>query len=157
MRTVRCCAALLLLLLLLPAAMAGAEPSRPAFITPTWGRLSSRQGWRIDPLQPTMWAHHWGIDIAAEIGTPVLASAEGTVVFAGWYAGYGRTLYVDHGGGWTTLYAHLDSIEVPVGGRVGRGTSVGTVGNNGRSTGPHLHFEIRRDNRPLDPLTLLGR
>ncbi|HXF83003.1 MAG TPA: M23 family metallopeptidase [bacterium] len=146
-----------LLVLLAPASLAGASPSHPAFVTPTWGYLSSGQGWRLDPLRPAVWEHHWGIDIAAEVGTPVLASAAGTVVYSGWYAGYGRTVYLDHGGGWTTLYAHLSRAAVVVGQRVERGHVIASVGDNGRSTGPHLHFEIRRHNLPLDPVPLLAR
>ena len=145
------------LLLLAPATMAVAGYAQPSFITPTWGWLSSGQGWRIDPLRPTMWQHHWGIDIAADIGTPVLTSAPGMVTFAGWYAGYGQTIYVDHGSGWTTLYAHLSRMDVQVGQVLQRGEAIGAVGSNGRSTGPHLHFEIRLNNRPLDPMKYLGR
>ena len=145
------------LLLLAPATMAVAGYAQPSFITPTWGWLSSGQGWRIDPLRPTMWQHHWGIDIAADIGTPVLTSAPGMVTFAGWYAGYGQTIYVDHGSGWTTLYAHLNRIDVQVGQVLQRGETIGAVGSNGRSTGPHLHFEIRLNNRPVDPMKYLGR
>jgi len=140
-----------------PPASAVAGRSHPSFMTPTWGWLSSAQGWRLDPLRRTMWQHHWGIDIAAEVGTPVLSSAPGVVAFTGWYAGYGRTVYIDHGDGWTTLYGHLSEIVVPVGQLVGRGDEIGAVGNSGRSTGPHLHFEIRRYNKPVDPLKFLGR
>ena len=145
------------LLLLAPATMAMAGYAQPSFITPTWGWLSSGQGWRIDPLRPTMWQHHWGIDIAADVGTPILSSAPGTVTFAGWYAGYGQTIYVDHGNGWTTLYAHLSRMDVQVAQVLQRGETIGAVGSNGRSTGPHLHFEIRLNNRPLDPMKYLGR
>ena len=143
------------LLLLVPATMAGAGTGQPSFITPTWGTLSSGQGWRIDPLRPTMWEHHWGIDIAAAAGTPVLVSAPGIVVFTGWYGGYGRTIYVDHGSGWATLYGHLSRIDVQVGEPLQRGDTIGAVGSNGRSTGPHLHFEIRHNNQPVDPLKIL--
>lgn len=131
--------------------------ARAYFITPTWGRLTSPLGWRHDPFQPRIWQHHWGIDIAAPHGTPVLASASGTVQYAGAYAGYGRTVYIDHGGGWTTLYAHLSAIHVVPGQRVAQATVVGAVGSEGRSTGPHLHFEIRYKDRPVDPLEYLGR
>jgi len=147
---------LVALLLVLPStAIAGR--SQPSFMTPTWGWLSSAQGWRLDPLRPTIWQHHWGIDIAADVGTPVLASAPGLVAFTGWFAGYGRTVYIDHGDGWATLYGHLSQMVVLPGAVVERGEVIGTVGNTGRSTGPHLHFEIRRNNQPLDPLKLLAR
>jgi len=138
-----------------PAAQALAASGHPWFVTPTWGWLSSPQGWRPDPFRPRAWQHHWGIDIAAEVGTPVLASAPGVVAFSGWYAGYGRTVYIDHGSGWTTLYGHLSETHVLVGQRVERGEEIGAVGISGRSTGPHLHFEIRRHHTPLDPLNYL--
>ncbi|MDQ7843694.1 MAG: M23 family metallopeptidase [Armatimonadota bacterium] len=138
-------------------AEAVAASGHPLFLTPTWGWLSSPQGWRLDPLRRTMWQHHWGIDIAADVGTPVLASAPGVVVFTGWYAGYGRTVYLDHGSGWATLYGHLSGTRVLVGQWVERGEEIGAVGTSGRSTGPHLHFEIRRHNTPLDPLRFLRR
>jgi len=79
------------------------------------------------------------------------------VTFVGWYAGYGQTIYVDHGNGWTTLYAHLSRMDVQVGQVLQRGEAIGAVGSNGRSTGPHLHFEIRLNNRPVDPMKYLGR
>ncbi len=143
------------LLTVVPAA-ADAGP-RAAFITPTWGTLSSPLGWRIDPFQPSVWQHHWGIDIAARAGTPVLASAAGVVQYAGWYAGYGGTVYIVHGKGWSTVYGHLGTIAVSPGQRVTQGAVIGAVGGNGRSTGPHLHFEIRYMDRPVDPLKYLGR
>ncbi len=130
---------------------------RAFFITPTWGTLSSPLGWRVDPFEPSVRQHHWGIDIAAKVGTPVLASAAGVVKYAGWYAGYGGTVYIDHGNGWSTVYGHLGAISVPAGQRVRQGTVIGAVGSNGRSTGPHLHFEIRYQDRPVDPLRYLGR
>lgn len=133
--------------------------ARPAvfFITPARGSLSSGLGWRTDPFRRTVWQHHWGIDIAAPVGTLVHASASGVVQFAGWYAGYGRLVYIDHGGGWTTLYGHLKRMDVQPGQYVPQGTVIGTVGTNGRSTGPHLHFEIRYKDWPVDPLKYLGR
>lgn len=130
---------------------------QPFFISPTWGTLSSPLGWRIDPIRQTVWQHHWGIDIAAPEGTPVLASASGVVRYADSYAGYGPTIYLEHAGGWATLYAHLSQILVGPGHPVVQGMVIGAVGNNGRSTGPHLHFEIRYRGTPVDPLQYLGR
>lgn len=138
-------------------APAAAARSPVFFITPARGSLSSGLGWRTDPFKRAVWQHHWGIDIAAPVGTPVYASAAGTVQFAGWYAGYGRLVYIDHGSGWTTLYGHLKRMGVEPGDAVKQGEIIGTVGTNGRSTGPHLHFEIRYKDWPVDPLKYLGR
>lgn len=148
--------AAMVIILLAAAVPADANP-RAYFITPTWGRLSSPLGWRADPLRSGVWQHHWGIDIAAPAGTPVVASAAGTVRYTGWYGGYGSLVYLDHGQGWTTLYSHLGRIDVRGGQHVDQGTIIAAVGSNGRSTGPHLHFEIRHRNRPVDPLRYLGR
>ena len=139
-----------------PAVRADARP-RASFITPTWGRLTSPLGWRADPFRPAVRQHHWGIDIAAGHGTPVVASAAGTVQYAGAYAGYGSTVYIYHGAGWATVYAHLSAIHVQPGLRVRQGAAIGAVGSEGRSTGPHLHFEIRYMDQPVDPLKYLAR
>lgn len=151
-----------LVLVLVVAALAmapspAAAAPEAAFITPTWGRLTSPLGWRADPFRPEIRQHHWGIDIAAAPGTPVVASAAGTVVYAGAYAGYGSSIYIYHGLGWATVYAHLSAIRVERGMRVRQGQAIGAVGSEGRSTGPHLHFEIRYMNHPVDPLKYLGR
>ena len=138
----------------LPAVQADARP-RAIFITPTWGRLTSPLGWRADPFRPDVRQHHWGIDIAAAHGTPVVASAAGTVQYTGAYAGYGSTVYIYHGAGWATIYAHLSAIHVQPGQRVRQGAAIGAVGSEGRSTGPHLHFEMRYMNYPVDPLKYL--
>lgn len=129
----------------------------PFFITPTWGALSSPLGWRPNPFGRAVWEHHWGIDIAAPEGTPVLASAAGIVKYTGAYAGYGPTVYLEHAAGWATLYAHLGQIFVRPGEQLSQGMVIGAVGNYGRSTGPHLHFEIRYHGVPVDPLKYIGR
>lgn len=151
----------LVIILMLAAAALSTVPAaaapKAAFITPTWGRLTSPLGWRADPFRPAMRQHHWGIDIAAAPGTPVVASAAGTVQYAGAYAGYGSSVYIYHGHGWATVYAHLSAIHVQRGARVRQGALIGAVGSEGRSTGPHLHFEIRYMNFPVDPLKYLGR
>ncbi len=98
---------------------------------------------------------HQGIDISAPVGTPVGASAAGTVVGAGSQGAYGLTVVIDHGDGFATLYAHLSSISVSPGQRVGQGTIVGAVGTTGNATGPHLHFEIRYRGSPVDPMAYL--
>jgi murein DD-endopeptidase MepM/ murein hydrolase activator NlpD len=137
-------------------ASAAAAPAQ-YFITPTWGTLSSHLGWRRDPFRQNTWQHHWGIDIAARFGMPVVASATGVVRYAGWFGGYGRVVYLEHGQGWATLYAHLSHFYVRPGQIVKQASVIGAVGTAGRSTGPHLHFEIRYKNVPLDPLAYLGR
>ena len=101
---------------------------------------------------------HTGVDFPAAEGTPVAAAASGRVVFAGWRAGgYGFTVVVAHGGGLRTMYAHLSSTLVALGARVEAGTAVGVVGSTGRSSGPHLHFEVRVRGLAVDPLPALRR
>lgn len=94
---------------------------------------------------------HQGIDLSAPAGTAVRATADGTVVFAGRSGAYGRTVLIDHGGGWKTRYAHLKRIKVEHGKRVTRGTIVGTVGHSGNASGAHLHYEVLRGGAPIDP------
>jgi len=119
-------------------------------IAPTDGYLSRGFGVRTDPFtglrQP-----HWGIDLAADIGTPVCASASGTVFFTGWHYGLGRLAIIDHGYGYRTHYGHLSQIKVKKGQRVKRGDVIGVVGNTGYSTGPHLHYEVHLKGEPVNP------
>ena len=98
---------------------------------------------------------HTGIDIGAPSGAPIVAAAAGTVLVAGWEEGYGNTVVIDHGGGIATLYGHQSSIAVAVGQSVTRGQVIGAVGSTGHSTGPHLHFEVRVNGSPVDPLGYL--
>lgn len=101
---------------------------------------------------------HLGIDLAAPRGTPILASQAGTVIYAGReFKGYGKMVLIESGDGWATLYAHFDKILVAEGQRVRQGEVVGAMGRTGRATGVHLHFEIRQDRGPIDPLPLLPR
>ncbi|HET6947938.1 MAG TPA: M23 family metallopeptidase [bacterium] len=118
------------------------------FIWPARGRLTSRFGWR-------RWRHHDGIDIAAPYGSPVTAARDGVVVFAGWYHAYGKALIVDHGSGLQTLYGHNSRLLVRSGERVTKGQLIAKVGSTGRSTGPHLHFEVRINGRPVNPIKYL--
>ncbi len=97
---------------------------------------------------------HEGIDIAAPSGTAVHAAASGTIIYAGWMGGYGNIVVIDHGGGLSTAYAHLSSIWVG-GGSVSQGQAIGAVGCTGSCTGPHLHFEVRINGSPVDPLGYL--
>ena len=117
---------------------------------PVRGAVNSEFGGRASP-----WTKggefHGGIDIAAERGTPVHAPAAGTVAFAGPHAEYGLTVMVDHGPDLRTIYGHLSKVAVTVGQKVARGAELGLTGNTGRSSGPHLHYEILVANRPVNP------
>ncbi len=95
---------------------------------------------------------HAGADIGAPLGQAVFAAADGTVLSAGTRGGYGTTVLLDHGGGMTSVYAHLSALAVRAGERVEQGDAVGLVGSTGNSTGPHLHFEVRVNGLPRDPL-----
>ena len=117
-------------------------------------RLSSGFGVRRDPFTGRS-ARHEGLDFAGAFGLPIYATAPGTVVFAGWRGAYGRLVEVQHAFGLTTRYAHLASIAVEEGQSVGFGTEVGTLGSSGRSTGPHLHYEVRVQSVPRDPMVFL--
>ncbi len=116
--------------------------------------ISSYYGKRRDPYNGR-WAMHEGLDLAAQAGSPVQAAAPGTVAFAGWKSGYGRLVIVDHGYGVRTYYGHLKSISVKKGQEIGHRARVGEVGSTGRSTGPHVHYEIRMDEEPMDPMNFL--
>lgn len=110
--------------------------------------ITSSYGWR--------WGRsHDGIDLAIATGTPVYASATGTVVMAQWYYGYGKCIDIEHENGTVTRYAHLSSIDVSVGEQVFQGMIIGESGNTGNSTGPHLHFEIIVDGAAVDPATYI--
>lgn len=98
---------------------------------------------------------HAGTDFAGPVGTPIYSTADGVVVHAGWSSGYGRLIKIRHAFGVETRYAHLNRIRVEVGQRVSRGDRIGDMGNSGRSTGPHLHYEIRVDGNPVNPMTYI--
>lgn len=116
--------------------------------------VSSSFGVRRDPIirRPAM---HAGIDFRAPTGTAIRSAGAGTIMKAGWNGGYGRMVEIDHGNGLTTRYAHMSRIKVSEGQKVETGDIVGEVGNSGRSTGPHLHYEVRRNGNALDPLRFL--
>jgi murein DD-endopeptidase MepM/ murein hydrolase activator NlpD len=124
--------------------------SLKAFIHPVEGRITSGFGVRKDPFTEKH-KFHKGIDIACSIGTPVVASAEGTVVFAGSKKGYGKTIIVEHRNGYRTLYGHLSAYSVKAGAKVKQGQKIALSGMTGRATGPHLHFEVRRQGQPERP------
>ena len=113
--------------------------------------ITSRFGMRIDPFLGTP-AMHTGIDFRAPTGYPARATADGTVTIAGYNGGYGNMVEIDHGNGITTRYGHLSQIEVKVGQVVSKGTLLGRTGSTGRSTGPHLHYEVRVDGDAIDPM-----
>jgi murein DD-endopeptidase MepM/ murein hydrolase activator NlpD len=117
-------------------------------------RLSSGFGSRRHPLKK-VFRHHDGIDLAAPKDSPVRAISEGIVVFADPYGGYGKLVVVKHKDGVTTHYGHLNSIAVQPGSSVKAGEIIGAVGSTGRSTGPHLHLEFRRDGKALNPQNFL--
>ena len=123
-----------------------------AFEKPCRGRLTSRYGYRRDPFTGKR-AFHTGIDLANRVGTKVLAAREGKVVSVGNRSGYGNIVIISHSFGYRTVYAHLSSASVKRGQRIMRGQTIGYIGNTGRSTGPHLHFEVWLKNRLIDPLT----
>jgi murein DD-endopeptidase MepM/ murein hydrolase activator NlpD len=116
--------------------------------------ISSGFGGRTHPISGT-YKQHTGVDFRAPMGTPAYSSEDGTVISAGWNGGYGNLVTVNHGGGVVTYYAHLSSISVSAGERIGRGQQVGRVGSTGSSTGPHLHFEVRIDGTPRNPMRYL--
>lgn len=124
-------------------------------IWPVDGGLSDGFGVRGNPFGGGSSEFHPGQDITAPPGTPVVAPADGTVVQAGWQNGYGQEVVIDHGHGLTTRYGHLSKIEVAVGQDVRRGEELGQVGSTGRSTGPHLHYEVRIDDVAVSPLHYL--
>jgi murein DD-endopeptidase MepM/ murein hydrolase activator NlpD len=123
-------------------------PSTSGYIWPRCDRVTSSFGRRWGRM-------HEGIDLAGRIGEPIAAAKAGVVIGAGWHGGYGRLVLIDHGDGVVTAYAHQSRILVEVGQRVDRGERIGDVGNTGRSTGPHLHFETRVNGAAVDPRRFL--
>jgi murein DD-endopeptidase MepM/ murein hydrolase activator NlpD len=118
---------------------------------PVPGEVTSGYGWRIHPIFHTP-EFHTGIDIATPWGTPILAPADGLVIFTGWMPANGMLVILAHGNGLSTTFSHLSSTEVRLGERVRRGETIARVGSSGWSTGPHLFFEVREGGRPVDPL-----
>jgi len=132
------------------SALLAATPSSK----PTQGWYTSRFGYRLSPHtdKPMM---HEGLDIAAAPGTPVHTTADGIVTFAGYDAGYGKLIIIDHGYGVETRYGHNSQINVAYGQKLRHGDVIGAVGNTGRSTGPHVHYEVRVNGQPIDPLNYI--
>jgi murein DD-endopeptidase MepM/ murein hydrolase activator NlpD len=122
-----------------------------SFIWPVRGPITSPFGMRTDPVTGR-YALHSGIDIGVDYGTPIRAAADGLIIYVGWYGGYGNLITIDNGDSYSTLYAHCSAMYVSVNQRVQRGQVIGAVGATGYATGPHLHFEIRKNGVPIDPL-----
>ncbi len=121
-------------------------------LLPCQGTLTSEFGWRRLGKKERM---HEGLDIAAPIGTAIVAPADGVVIFAGRKSGYGLTLVIDHGGEISTLFGHNSKLLVQEGETVKQGQEISQVGNSGSSTGPHLHYEIHQAGAPVDPATFI--
>lgn len=122
---------------------------------PVEGTLEGGFGGRRNPFGGGGYEFHSGQDIEAPSGAPVVSGASGRVSFSGWQNGYGQLVIVDHGGGLTTKYGHLSQIDVQLDQVVSRGQLLGKVGSTGRSTGPHLHYEVRINDHPVNPLPYL--
>jgi len=122
---------------------------------PGYTRITSDFGWRVHPIYKTR-KYHSGIDLGVPWGKKIVAAGAGEVIYADTYGGYGKTVMIDHGGGIVTLYAHNSSLSVKVGSVVSAGTQVALSGSTGLSTGPHLHFEVRKNGEPVNPKPWLG-
>jgi murein DD-endopeptidase MepM/ murein hydrolase activator NlpD len=130
------------------------KPYTGGMLRPVPGRVSSEFGYRFHPILRVR-KMHTGIDISARSGTPIKCAANGIVLEARWRGGYGNMVLVDHGGGIQTLYAHCSVLIASAGQKVSQGDVIGKVGSTGMSTGPHLHFEVRKNGYPVDPLDFL--
>jgi len=131
-----------------------AYTSDPAYVPTMWahlGKINNEFGFRRNPFGGRTYEFHPGMDIDGERGEEIIAPANGIVTKAGWTGGYGNMVEVDHGNGLSTRYGHMSKIEVEVGDTITRGQSLGQIGSTGRSTGPHLHYELRLDDRPVNP------
>lgn len=129
-------------------------PGTGQLMYPTIGPVTSNFGWRTHPILGTE-RFHAGIDFGADYGSLIYASAQGRVIYADWYGGYGNAVIIDHGNGMTTLYGHCSELYVKDGDAVVKGQPIAAVGSTGFSTGPHLHFELRANGEPTDPAAYL--
>lgn len=121
---------------------------------PSTGYISSPYGWRSHPVLGRR-RLHTGMDFAAGYGSTIRAADSGTVLYSGWYGGYGKTVIINHGKGITTLYGHSSKLYVQAGESVKRGQPISAIGSTGLSTGPHLHFEVRKNGTPVNPANYL--
>ncbi len=124
------------------------------FSYPVSASITSSFGTRVHPILGYR-RFHAGVDFGASHGSTIRAADAGTVIFAGWYGGYGRSVIISHGGGLTTLYAHASAAYVKEGASVQKGEPIAAVGSTGLSTGPHLHFEVRKNGEPVNPMSYL--
>lgn len=132
--------------------------SNPAFLPTMWahlGKINNEFGFRRNPFGGRSYEFHAGLDIGGERGDLVIAPANGIVLEADWQGGYGNMIEIDHGNGLTTRYGHLSRIGVNIGDTIQRGQPIGLVGSTGRSTGPHLHYELRLNDKPINPRRFL--
>lgn len=132
--------------------------SNPEFLPTMWahmGKINNEYGFRRNPFGGRTYEFHGGLDIDGERGDIVVAPANGIVSKAGWQGGYGNLIEIDHGNGLRTRYGHLSKIDVQNGDTIQRGQLIGLVGSTGRSTGPHLHFEVRLNDKPINPRRFL--
>lgn len=136
------------------ATQSGAVRGTGRFVFPANARISSGFGNRVHPILGYS-RFHGGVDFAAPQGTTIYAADSGQVIFSGWYGGYGQAVIIDHGGGLTTLYAHSSRLFVQEGQAVQQGQAIAAVGSTGLSTGPHLHFEVRQNGNPVNPMGYL--
>jgi len=123
-------------------------------LLPTKGNITSDFGYRKHPILKT-WGQHTGVDIDTKVGTPIKAAGAGVVIFSDYDGSYGNVVIVSHGFGYKTIYAHNSENLVKEGAQVKKGQIIAKVGNTGRSTGPHLHFEIQKNNEPINPSKLV--
>lgn len=122
---------------------------------PAAGRLTSPYGWRSNPFSGRGSEFHSGLDFAAGYGTKIVATGSGKVIFSGYRAGFGYTVIINHGYGYTTMYAHCSSLKVKTGEQVTRGQMIAKMGRSGRATGTHVHYEVTYNGRTIDPQTTM--
>ncbi|HBS58710.1 MAG TPA: peptidase M23, partial [Firmicutes bacterium] len=137
-----------------PAANRAQARASGVLIWPAAGQITSPFGWRMHPVFGTQ-KFHTGIDIGADYGDAVAAADSGVVIHADWLGGYGKAVIIDHGNGLQTLYAHNSELLVYEGQAVRKGQTISRVGSTGYSTGPHLHFEVRQNGTPTNPMAYL--
>jgi murein DD-endopeptidase MepM/ murein hydrolase activator NlpD len=131
------------------------EDSNAPNIMPYPGPISSPFGWRMSPFRAGVREFHYGLDIAVPEGTPVQTTKSGIVTFVGYDSGYGNRVEISHGDGWLTLYGHNSRILVKVGQTVAKGDIIALAGNTGASTGPHIHYEVRKNGVPINPMNYI--
>ena len=130
----------------------------PSFLPTMWahlGKINNEFGYRRNPFGGRGYEFHSGMDIDGNRGDLVAAPANGTIIKADWEGGYGNLIEIDHGNGLTTRYGHLSKVGVQIGDTIQRGQLIGLIGSTGRSTGPHLHYEVRLNDKPINPRRFL--